>query len=341
MKIGEFDLSDRVMVIAEIGNNHEGSFALAEKMIGAASAAGADAVKFQTFRTELYVSSAANKDRYEKVKSFELTYNEFERLSKTAKAAGLIFLSTPFDMESADFLNSIVPAFKISSGDNNFYPLIEKISSFGKPIMFSSGLANMAELRHTKTLIERIWCDLDKSPGLAVLHCISSYPVEPAEATLGAIVDIKKELGCTVGYSDHTTGIDAAVLAVALGARVIEKHFTIDRNYSDFRDHQLSADPAQLEVMVRKIRLAQEYLGDGKKTIQQSEKKNAPLIRRSIVAKHDIDAGSALSINDITWVRPGGGLSPGQEPLVLGKKLCKAVGAGEMITLDYLILEEV
>lgn len=334
MIIDSFDTDKKVMVVAEIGNNHEGSYALAEEMVGRAAEAGADAVKFQTFRTELYVSRIANEDRFRKLKSFELSFAEFERLSEIATDADLIFLSTPFDLESAESLKDIVPAFKISSGDNDFYPLIEKIAGFCKPIILSSGLADLAQLQKTKALIERTWRDCGSEPELAVLHCVSSYPVPPAEANLNAIRCLKNELGCTVGYSDHTIGIEAAVLAAALGARMIEKHFTIDKNYSDFRDHQLSADPEEFKLMAQKICMAEEYLGKEEKTIQQSEKANAPLIRRSIAAKNDLAAGTIISSNDITWVRPSGGLSPGNESLILGKSLCRSVEAGQKITMD-------
>lgn len=334
MKIGDFELNDNIMVVAEIGNNHEGSYTLAEEMIGLVAEAGSDAVKFQTFRAELYVSRIANEDRFRKLKSFELSFDKFERLSKVATDAGLIFLSTPFDLESAEALKDIVPAFKISSGDNDFYPLIEKIAGFCKPVILSSGLADLAQLQKTKNLIERTWRDCGREPGLAVLHCVSSYPVAPAEANLNAIGYLKNELGCTVGYSDHTIGIEAAVLSAAAGARIIEKHFTIDKNYSDFRDHQLSADPEEFGLMVQKIRQAEEYMGKGEKIVQESEKANAPLMRRSIAAKNDLAAGTIISADDITWVRPSGGLRPGDESLILGKQLCKSLESGQKITID-------
>ena len=339
MKISDFDLNVNVLIVAEIGNNHEGSFALAEEMIHRAADAGADAVKFQTFHTEQYVSQS-NMDRFNRLKSFELTYDEFEALGNAAKKAGVIFLSTPFDLDSAEFLNNIVPAFKISSGDNNFYPLIAKIAGFGKPIMLSSGLAEMDRLYKSKDLIEEKWKSLQVDPGLAVLHCVSSYPVCRSEANLGAIRQIESKLGCVVGYSDHTMGIEAAVLSVALGARIVEKHFTIDKNYSDFRDHQLSADPTEMVQLVRRIRETQEYIGTGQKVLQESEKANENLIRRSIAAKRDLAAGTRISAEDIAWVRPGGGLEPGREELVLGRKLGDSVYCGEMITLASLAVEE-
>ncbi|HIJ66756.1 MAG TPA: hypothetical protein HPP87_02795 [Planctomycetes bacterium] len=335
MNIGSFDTNKEVMIVAEIGNNHEGSYALAEEMIYKAAQAGADAVKFQTFRAEFYVSRL-DKARFERLKSFELTFDQFERLSRTARDAAVIFLSTPFDLDSAEFLNSIVPAFKISSGDNNFYPIIEKIAGFGKPIIMSSGLSGIGELKQTKSFIERKWDNSEQKPDLAVLHCVSSYPVKPSEANLGAITHLKEELGCTVGYSDHTMGIEAAVLSVALGAGIIEKHFTIDKGYSDFRDHQLSADPEEMKKLVERVREAQVYLGSGKKVVQKVEQANIPLLRRSIVAKADLAAGSTISTDDITWVRPAGGLEPGSEMIVVGNRLKRAIRRGQMITLEHL-----
>lgn len=333
MRIGNFELYSKVMIIAEIGNNHEGSYALAEEIIGRAAEAGADAVKFQTFRAELLVG-CTNKARYEQLKSFELTFNEFEKLSQVAKNAGVIFLSTPFDLESAEFLNNIMPAFKISSGDNNFYPLIEKVAGFGKPIILSSGLADMTQLKHTKTLIEKVWSNLDVDPGFAILHCVSSYPAEPAQANLNAICHLGKELGCTVGYSDHTIGIEAAVLSVALGARIVEKHFTIDKNYSDFHDHQLSADYHDMQELVRRVSDTLGFMGTGQKMIQDCEKKAVSLLRRSIAARQNLVKGTVITQNDICWTRPGGGIAPGREMEILGKVLGRSVQKGDMILLE-------
>jgi N,N'-diacetyllegionaminate synthase len=332
MKIGKFDSGKDVLIIAEIGNNHEGSYTLAEEMIGLAAEAGAGAVKFQTFQTEHYVSRK-EESRFSRLKSFELTHEELEKLSSIANEAGLLFLSKPFDLESAKFLNSVVPAFKIASGDNNFYPLIETVAHFGKPIIMSSGLSNLGQLIYSKALIERVWDNSGIKQDMAVLHCVSSYPVPPTEANIAAISSLERELQCTVGYSDHTIGTDAAVLSVALGARIIEKHFTIDKNYSDFRDHQISADPEEMAQLVQRIKEAIVLLGSGKKELQASEHSSVGLVRRSIVASRDLPKGAIITWDDITWVRPEGGLSPGQENLVLGRQLSQPVPQGELITL--------
>ena len=323
------------MIIAEIGNNHEGSYARAKEMIGLAADVGVDAVKFQTFCTEHYVSPE-NKARFNQLKSFELTFDEFERLKKVADNAGVIFLSTPFDIKSAEFLNSVVPAFKIASGDNSFYPLIETVARFGKPVLLSCGLASLTHLRYAQALLEGIWRDIGVKSEMAVLHCVTSSPVPPVEANLGAIRTLGKELGCVVGYSDHTLGIDAAALSIAVGARIVEKHFTMDKNLSEFRDHQLSADPQEMKILVERIRTIEELLGTGRKVPQKSEKKIESMVRRSIVAGRDLRAGEIVKNEDITWVRPAGGVPPGREELLLGKTLTQAVGKGEMLTPDMM-----
>lgn len=335
MRIGPLNTDEKVLIIAEVGNNHEGSVALAEEMIGLAAEAGADAVKFQTFRTEHYVSPE-NKVRFDMLKSFELGFEGFERLKKVASMSGVVFLSTPFDLESAQFLDTLVPAFKIASGDNTFYPLLETVARFAKPVLLSCGLAGLVELRFAKDLIERFWAGLGAAPGLAALHCVTSYPVPSPEANLGAIRTLREELKCEVGYSDHTLGIEAAVLSVACGARIVEKHFTLDKNLSEFRDHQLSADPKDLKRLVHRIREAEEMLGTGRKIVQQSEKPVKDVVRRSIVAAGDLKAGQVVRPEDITWVRPAGGLPPGREELVLGKTLVRDAARGERLTQDML-----
>lgn len=330
MKIGKCDTNKKVIVIAEIGNNHEGSFARAEEMIYLAAQAGADAVKFQTYRTE-HLVSRENKDRFNTLKSFELSFDDFVRLKQSADNAGVSFLSTPFDIGSAEFLNALVPAFKIASGDNTFYPLIETVARFAKPVILSCGLAGLIELGYAKALIERIWYEIKAQPEMALLHCVTSYPVPPAEANLMAIQTLNNNFVCVAGYSDHTLGIEAAALSVAAGARIVEKHFTLDNNFSEFRDHKLSADPKDFRRLVEKIRSIEEMLGTGCKISQESEKCVETLVRRSIVAARDLKVGQIIRAEDITWVRPGGGFAPGKESLVLCRKLKRDIRIGEMI----------
>jgi N-acetylneuraminate synthase/N,N'-diacetyllegionaminate synthase len=329
VKIGDFDLKKNILVVAEIGNNHEGDYALAEDMIGLAAKSGAGAVKFQTVIPEKLVS-IRDKDRISQLKKFQFTFDQFKKLSKTASKERILFISTPFDIESAEFLNGIVPAFKISSGDNDFMPLIEYIALTGKPIILSSGLTDLFGIKRTKNLIEKIWLKKKISQEMAILHCVSAYPVPLAQANLLAIKELQK-LNVTAGYSDHTIGIEAAVISVALGARIIEKHFTIDKNRSDFRDHKLSADPSDLKDLVKRVKEIAEMLGSGEKLPQESEKAIESKVRRSITASRDLSKGTVISRGDIGWVRPGGGLPPGSENEVIGKTLRRDIASGEMI----------
>lgn len=335
MIINSFNTDEEVFVIAEIGNNHEGNFDLACEMIRLAAATGVNAVKFQTFKTELYVHKS-QEERRKKLRGFELTFDQFTQLSEVAREEGVLFLSTPFDLESAAFLNSIVPAYKISSGDNNFYPLIEEVAGTGKPIILSSGLANISDLQYATALIRKKWSSAGIASDLAVLHCITNYPVADEDANLWAINDIKDKIDCTVGYSDHTMGIEACLLSVALGARIVEKHFTIDKNYSDFRDHQLSADPEEMKLLVEKIRQAEKMLGSATKKMIAAEEGLEEAVRRSAVLKRNLKAGESVRFSDLAWVRPKGGLAPGDESLVLGKKLKMDMEEGDFITQNDL-----
>lgn len=329
MKIGSHDLEHDVLVIAEIGNNHEGDFALAEELIRQAASAGAAAVKFQTIVPEKLVSPA-DVDRVRQLSRFQFSYEQFERLAATAEQHGVLFLSTPFDLESARFLDRLVPAFKIASGDNNFNPLLETVARTGKPIILSAGLMDLDEVRQSKEFIEGFWRRQGIEQQLAVLHCVVSYPTPPEQANLSAIRELAG-LGVTVGYSDHTLGVEACVLAVALGARVIEKHFTLSKTHSEFRDHQLSADPAELAELVRRVREASQLLGKGQKTPQPNELTNLQRVRRSIVAARDLEPGSVLTWSDLSWVRPGGGLPPGRESELLNRTLTRSVRRGEWL----------
>jgi N,N'-diacetyllegionaminate synthase len=334
MIIESINTDEDIMIIAEIGNNHEGNYKLAEEMIGMAADAGADAVKFQTFKTEYYISRS-DEARFNRLKSFELNKEEFHSLSKVAKDKGLLFLSTPFDLESVDVLENIVDAYKISSGDNNFYPLIEAVAAKKKPVLLSGGLADVTQLSYSKSLIERTWSELSVNPGLALLHCVSSYPVPPEETNLSSIGFLADKMECDIGYSDHALGIQACIVAVALGARIIEKHFTIDKNYSDFRDHQLSADPSDMKQLVDEIRNTQILMGSRQKIMQNSEKGSATAMRRSIATKRNLVAGESLTMSDITWIRPGDGIPPGAESLILGRKLTQNVSEGDILKPEF------
>lgn len=335
MQIGTINLDQEILVIAEIGNNHEGDFDRAVQMIGAAAKAGAGAVKFQTIVPDKLVAISEQK-RIQQLERFRFSYEQYGQLAQVAAEQGVIFLSTPFDLESVIALDHLMPAFKIASSDNDFYPLLEAVAKTGKPLIFSTGLADLDQISRTVAFINRVWQKHDIDQEMAILHCVTSYPTKAEEANLRAIQTLKQEFDAEVGYSDHTLGIQAAVAAVALGARIIEKHFTLDKNLSDFRDHQLSADPEDLKQLVQQAKDVHSMLGDGDLKPCPSEVEILQQVRRSIVAGRDLTAGQQLTQADISWVRPGGGLAPGAESQVLGKRLNQAVNKGEKILSKYL-----
>lgn len=330
MKIGSFSLEQDVLVVAEIGNNHEGRFDIAQEMVRRAAECGVHAVKFQTFQTRLFVNPR-DKARYDRLKSFELSYAQFEDLRSLAKSLGLLFLSTPLDLESARFLNGLVDAFKIASGDNNFFPLIEFVCGTDKPLIVSTGASDMDQVRTTLDFIRRSYVKSGTGRDAVLLHCVSSYPAPPEDVHLSVIPRLAQELGCPVGYSDHTLGIDACIAAAILGARVIEKHFTLDKRFSDFRDHALSADPEDMKLLVRRIAEVRTLLGTPVKRVQKSEEPSVSLIRRSIAAARDLPRGHKLSWTDLVWLRPAVGVEPGRESLLVGKSLKRDLSSGEPI----------
>jgi N,N'-diacetyllegionaminate synthase len=331
MQIGAHRIEDRVAIVAEIGNNHEGSLDVARRLVEAAARAGVDAVKFQTFRTRFF-TSGRDRARFERLSSFELSEDAFRELAGLARSLGLGFLSTPLDLGSARFLEPLVDVFKIASGDNDFLPLMAQVARTGKPLIISTGLAELAHLQRIKAFVEGVRGQPAPPPELAFLHCVCAYPAPPEQANLRAIPLLAEALACTVGYSDHTTGPEACLAAVSVGARIIEKHFTLDKHFSEFRDHQLSADPDEMKRIVEGIRRIEVLLGKREKRVQPAEVANQQVARRSIVAARDLPAGHRLSWEDLTWIRPAGGLAPGNEEVLLGKSLQRAVSFGEMLT---------
>ena len=239
-------------------------------------------------------------------------------------------------MPSATFLIKIVDALKIASGDNNFYPLLELASKSDKPIILSTGFADEEQIKFSASLIKNNRPMSTSYSGLALLHCVSAYPVNPSDANLSAIRTLAEKFpSTTIGYSDHTIGNEAAILAVAAGARIIEKHFTIDRNYSEFRDHQLSADPTSMAELVTKIRDTEILLGTGSLDPCEIERNTEPPVRRSIAAARNIEAGDTIVYNDIMWIRPGNGFRPGLEHQVLGKTLKNSIQIGELFSNEH------
>ena len=331
MRIGPVDLTREVLVVAEIGNNHEGDVALAEDLIGLAAESGAQAVKFQTIEPQRLVAPDQTA-RLAQLGRFRLDADAHRRLVAVAERAGVMFLSTPFSLGAVDLLDELAPAFKIASGDNDFMPLLQAVARKAKPVILSTGMLDMAGAAFALGTVEREWTALGVDPGLVLLHCVSAYPTPAAEANLMAIPALLR-LGRPVGYSDHTLGIEAAVASVALGARVIEKHFTRSKTQSEFRDHQLSAEPAELKELVERVGTLNAMLGDGIKRLMPGEG-GGIAARRSVCVARDLPAGHVLAFADLDWLRPGGGLAPGREAVVLGRRLVRAVAAGERLAAD-------
>ncbi len=333
MKIGRHNLDKSVFIIAEIGNNHEGDFHLAQDMIYAAAEAGVQAVKFQTIIPERLVTKSQS-DRIAQLKRFTFSADQFVELASIATKAGVEFLSTPFAPEVVPWLNNLVPAFKVASGDNNYSALLTAIASTGKPILLSTGMSTLDDVKEAIRVIKTAWEHQAKWADLLLLHCVSAYPTPPEQANLAAIHTLSNATGYLVGYSDHTLGIEACVIAVCFGARVLEKHFTLSKTHSDFRDHALSADPKEMALLVKRVHEVQQLIGDGVKKIQKDEIPIATVARRSIVARRALPAGHLIRLEDLDWLRPGGGLPPGYERLLIGHHLLKAVDEGEQLTLE-------
>lgn len=333
MIIGANDTSIEPLVVAEIGNNHEGSMDTARELVVQAARAGVRAVKFQTFRTESYVSRS-DAARFQRLKSFELSYEQFGELAALTRQHGMAFISTPFDLESAHRLEPLVDAYKIASGDNDYYALIEAVCRKRKPVIVSTGLIGIEQAKALVSFIRDRWAAIDHEGSLALLHCASCYPVPPEQANLAAIRTMREDLDCEVGYSDHTLGSAAAIGATALGARIVEKHFTLSKTFSEFRDHQLSADPDEMKMIVDAVRDLARMMGSGVKVPQACELASIALMRRSIVAARELPAGHTLQPADLDWIRPRNGLATGQEQLILGRRLTRAVQGGEAILAE-------
>lgn len=332
MMIGSHNTDNGVLIVAEIGNNHEGDIAVARNLVEQAAACGAGAVKVQAFHTERFVrrSDAA---RFKRMKSFELTPDQFADLAELARSKGLLFIATPLDLESARMLNDLVDAYKIASGDITFFPLIDTVCQTGKPMIISTGASDLAQVEGTVGFIRDHWERRGIGQQVAVLHCVSSYPAPEDQVHLSVLRVLAQRFGGPVGYSDHTIGIDACVAAVAGGAQIIEKHFTLDKHTSDFRDHQLSADPEEMKRLTEQVARIVRLVGRPVKRIQECEAPTAREIRRSIAAALDLPMGHELAWEDLTWLRPGSGIPPGEESKLLGRTLNRNLSDGEHISL--------
>lgn len=329
----------RVYIIAEAGVNHNGSFELACRLADSAKEAGADCVKYQTFKSENLVSKDAQKAEYQKettgdssqqdmLKKLELSYDSFVRLKEYCDRIGICFLSTPFDFESIDFLNSLdMPFWKIPSGEVTNYPYLVALAKTGKPVVMSTGMCEMNEIADAIKVLKD-----NGTKDIKLLHCNTEYPTPFEDVNLTAMKTMREAFGTEVGYSDHTKGIEVPIAAVALGATIIEKHFTLDRNMEG-PDHKASLEPPELKQMVCSIRNIEKAIGTGDKTPSASEKNNITIARKSIVAKKEIKAGEVFTIENITVKRPGTGISPMRWNEVLGTKAVRDFNEDEKIEL--------
>lgn len=326
-------------VIAEAGVNHNGDLELARRLVDAAADAGADAVKFQTFRAEGVASSNAPKAGYqiaatgegesqlEMLRRLELEKPAFADLKSRAERRGIVFLSTPFDAESVEMLDRIgVAAFKVASPDITNFPLLAEIGSRRRPVILSTGTADLAEVEAAVAAVRDAG-----APEIVVLHCVSAYPADAAEANLLAIATLGVCLGLPVGYSDHTEGPEVALAAVALGAVVLEKHLTLDRGLPG-PDQRASLEPRELAALVRGVRRVESALGDGVKRPSAAERETAAVVRRSLAAVRDLDAGTVIEESMLTALRPGTGIPPARIGEVVGRALRRDVAAGALIT---------
>jgi len=327
----------KVLVIAEAGVNHNGDITLAKKLVDVAKECGADIVKFQTAKPDLLVTPNApmaeyqknnmgkNESQKEMLKKLLLSYDDFAELSSYCKDKKIEFLSTPFDIDSIHFLHDMVRLWKIPSGEITNLPYLREIAATKKKVIMSTGMAEMEEVDRAVNILYQYG-----TKELALLHCTTNYPTDFDEVNLRAMLSLKEKFRVPVGYSDHTEGIEVPIAAVALGAVVIEKHFTLDRNMEG-PDHKASLEPEELQSMVRAIRNIEAAMGDGIKRPSESEKKNIEIARKSIVARRPIRAGEIFTEDNLTTKRPGSGISPMRWNDVVGQAAARDFAMDELI----------
>jgi len=328
--------TSKVFIIAEAGVNHNGSLDLAYQLVDVAKDTGADAVKFQTFKAENVVSRVADKAEYQKkttgsnesqlgmIKKLELSFEDFVKLKKYCDKKGIMFLSTPFDHQSIDFLYDLVDIYKIPSGEIINYPYLKHIAAKNKPIIMSTGMANLGEVEEAINTIRTV----NSEAKISLLHCTTNYPTSYEEVNLKAMQTLAAAFKLPVGYSDHTLGIEVPVAAVAVGAIIIEKHFTLDKNLPG-PDHKASLEPGELKEMVKAIRNIEVALGDGIKKPDKSEIEIMKVARRSLIATRDIRAGEIIKESDIAIKRPGTGILPKFKEIIIGMKLINDIRQDE------------
>ena len=342
-------MSRKVIIIAEAGVNHNGDFENAKKLVLAAADAGADYIKFQTFKADNLVSKNAVKANYQKINSLNNADNsQYEMLKKLempeswyfdlidlANKSGIRFLSTGFDEQSIDFLESLnLDIFKIPSGEITNKPYLEHIASKGRPVIISTGMSSINEIGQA---IKILMTNNVLKENITILHCNTEYPTPMSDVNLKAMLSLKEQFGVKVGYSDHTLGIEVPIAAVALGAEVIEKHFTLDKNM-DGPDHKASLSPIELTDMVRAIRNIELAIsGSGEKVVTESERKNMAIARKSIHLKNEIKSGHIIEFKDLIMKRPGNGISPMQIDEVIGKRVVRDLNEEHMLVFNDLM----
>ncbi|MBP3544353.1 MAG: N-acetylneuraminate synthase [Lachnospiraceae bacterium] len=327
-----------VLIIAEAGVNHNGSIELAKQMVDKAKWAGADYIKFQTFVSENLVSDSAQKAEYQKaatgeaetqlqmLKKLELSQHDFIELKAYCKKCGIGFLSTPFDMESIDFLLELgVDFWKIPSGEITNLPYLERLAKTGMPIVMSTGMCELDEIKGAWTVLKE-----NGARDIALLHCNTEYPTPFEDVNLRAMQALREQFDTKVGYSDHTKGIEVPIAAVALGAEILEKHFTLDKTMEG-PDHKASLEPEELKVMIDSVRHIEKALGNAEKKVSPSEKKNRGVARKSIVAKCSIKEGELLTEENLAVKRPGNGISPMRWHEIIGTAATKDYEKDEQI----------
>lgn len=326
----------KVFIIAEAGVNHNGRLDLAYQLIDVAKDAGADAVKFQTFKSNNVVSRLADKAEYQKkttgldksqlemIKKLEISFDDFLKLKKYCDKKRIMFLSTPFDHQSIDFLYDLIDIYKIPSGEITNIPYLKHIATKNKPIIMSTGMANLGEVEEA---INTIW-SINSETQISLLHCTTNYPTPYEEVNLKAMLTLAAVFKLPVGYSDHTLGIEISVAAVAMGAKIIEKHFTLDKKLPG-PDHKASLELGELKEMVKAIRNIEIALGDGIKKPNKSEIEIMKVVRKSLMATRDIRAGEIIKESDIAIKRPGTGILPKFKEIVIGMKLINDIRQDE------------
>jgi N-acetylneuraminate synthase len=333
----------RTFIIAEAGVNHNGEIDLAKELINEAKKANADAIKFQTFITEELVTSYAPKAEYQKkntsndenqfkmIKKLELSFETFRELKNHADNQDILFLSTPFDLPSVEFLANLgVPAFKVGSGDMNNTIMLERIVAEKKPILLSTGMASLDEISEIFSFLVENGVN-----ELLLFHCTTNYPASIDSLNLKAISALQKLFNVPIGFSDHSLGIEAPKLAVALGAKAIEKHFTLNKNLAG-PDHKASVEPEELREMVNEIRITERMLGSPNVIVNEVEKKTRIVARKSIVANRDISRSTIISREDLTVKRPGDGIPPKNIDLIIGKIAKKDIQKNDQISWENL-----